>query len=174
MIGRILYERKFGLFERKKKGWLYRNPGQDIPVFYVLERPCHLVWWILSVNDQKLLEDCEAMSLFICNSTLLKGSDYRLKGISFSNKINISCDLGIIEDKKPNVMQCPAHTDLHKEIYRELRQNCGVGVNKVLEDSQNVFYVLMGKCSIEISFESMIPFRRIAERYIACMYRMVL
>ena len=54
------------------------------------------------------------------------------------------------------VIQWQKQNEIQNGMYDEIRQMSEVGVDNVLKDSQNVFYVLMGKpLKNNIQFESM-------------------
>ena len=50
------------------------------------------------------------------NASLLKDSDYRIMKLSFSHKVCTACDLGIREDVKHLVTQCPVFESIRAEM----------------------------------------------------------
>ena len=56
------------------------------------------------------------MAKLVCNASLLKDYDYRLKNPTFSHKVCTECYLTIREDVTHLVMQCPAYEGIMVEI----------------------------------------------------------
>ena len=100
---------------------LHKQPDQHYLLFDIIEKPYYIVWWIISDSEAKLMSDCKIMALMVCNTSLLKGRDYRLKISTHSERICNECDLGIVENTFHLVMQCPTHEDDRKPMYNELR-----------------------------------------------------
>ena len=48
----------------------------------------------------------------VCGKSLLKATDYRLKGKAFSHKICNKCDLGITENVQHLIFECSGETFL--------------------------------------------------------------
>ena len=66
---------------------------------------------------------CEIMASLVCDASLLKSTDYRLKKKTFSHKICNKCDLGILETiNHLLVMQCPFYSSERYELYALLEQ----------------------------------------------------
>ena len=90
-----------------------------------------------------MIRDCEIMAELVCNTSLLKDSNYRYKNVSFSHKVCTECYLGIREDLNHLVMQCP-----HFEGNRaEMLDGSAIDdqyVRDALEDPQKIFNILMG------------------------------
>ena len=113
---------------------------------------------------------CEVMASLACDTSLLKSTDYRLKGKTFSHKICNRCDLGTIENIHHLIMQCPFYVDERVEMYRQLRTIDSETVRNVLNDPQNIFHTLMGRHPEQMSFESMTEIWLISGHIISQMY----
>ena len=75
---------------------LYKQPHQNNLLFKVTGKPYYLVWWILADLFHKKIRMCEEMATLACETGLLKKTiDYRLKRMTFSNKVSTNCDLSI-------------------------------------------------------------------------------
>ena len=85
-------------------------------LFRIIERPFYLIWWIIADLLPNLSGNCEIMARLICNASLLKDHDYRLKRKSFSHKVCNLCYLGIRDDVNHIVMQCPFSEGTRKEM----------------------------------------------------------
>ena len=67
----------------------------------------------------------------------------------------------------------PKLTEIRNNMYNKIRQMSEVGVDNVMDESQNLFHVLMGKHPNNIPFESMIGIWKVADRLVAYVYRKV-
>ena len=152
----------------------YRITCQNTFLFKVIDRSYILNWWILSDLIPDIISNCEVMSKLICNSSLLKDHDYRLKKQSFSHKICTQCMLGIREDTMHLVMQCPDTEHIKSEMFDVLSAIDDEHVSNVLQDQQNVYYVLLGKHPKGVPFDSMVKIWLVSSHYITRMYRRLL
>ena len=76
-------------------------------MYRVIDHPFYLIWWILADMLPGISNNCEIMAKLVCNASLLKDQDYRLKGQSLNHKICNNCVLGLREDVNHIVMHCP-------------------------------------------------------------------
>ena len=113
----------------------------------------------------------EYISSDVYKTNIIKFTDYRLKRMTLSNKMCSNCDLGILEDVKHIVMQCPFYSDerikMH-DLLSNLESDCAV---RVVADNQNFFYNVMGKHPEGMSFQAMIEIWLISGDCITNMYR---
>ena len=65
---------------------MYKQPHQKILLFEIMEGPFYLVWWVISDIMPKWVR-CEKIAALACNTSLLKATDYRLKGKTFGFKM---------------------------------------------------------------------------------------
>ena len=112
----------------------------------------------------------ETMASLVCDTSLLKSTDYRLKGKTHSQKMCNRCDLGAIENIFHLIMQCPFYVDERVMMYRQLEELGTDAVKAVLDDPPNIFHILMGKHPDHLSFESMVEIWLISGHYISQMY----
>ena len=88
----------------RKEDEEYSVTNKDSILYQVTEKPRCITWWAISDLISSMVGTCEIMAKLVCDTSLLKSSDYRLKKLSFSHKICTACDLGIREDIKHIVM----------------------------------------------------------------------
>ena len=149
---------------------LYRQPHQNILLLEIMDGPYYLVWWVIVDIIPKYMGMCERMASLACNTSLLKATDYRLKGKTVGYKMCDLCDLGITEDIRHVVMQCPFFEPHRKRMYDDVRQTGPEGVEMILGRPQEIFYVLMGKQPNDIAFDMMVHFWIITGTHIVKMY----
>ena len=124
---------------------LYMHDRQTPLVLEILVRPFYLIWWIISDKFPNLMKMCEKMSAIVSDSSLLKANDVRLKNKSFWTKVCVRCDLGIVENAKHIVMQCPHYQDIRQEMLDDLEQLQCDELSEALRNAQECFYIFMGK-----------------------------
>ena len=157
----------------RKEDEEYSEINKDSILYQVTDKP-RITWWAISDLIPSLISTCEIMAKLVCDTSLLKSSDYRLKKLSFSHKICTACDLGIREDIKHIVMQCPHYEGIRSEMCDVLKAIDDPVVQQVLSEPLEFFYVIMGKHPIDAPFESMIKLWMVTSRYITRMYRQVI
>ena len=107
----------------------------------------------------------------VFNASVLNGSDYRLKRSTHNEWICYEWDHGIVEDTLHLVMQCPMPKDDINLMFNELREVDDIHVSSVLEDTRDLYKVIVGKHPEGIPFESMINIWTISCKYIASMFK---
>ena len=142
-------------------------------MFRIIDKPFFLTWWIIPDLVPSITGKCETMAKLVCNCSLLKDSDYRLKNLSFSNKVCTECYLGIREDVNHLVMQCPAYEGDRTEMFDLLNTIDDQYVRIALDDNQNIFNVLMGKQPIDTPLSSAFKIWAVSSHYITKMYRKI-
>ena len=85
---------------------MYKQPQQDFLLLEIMNGSYYLVWWMIADIMPKHVRMCEKMAAMSCNKSLLKATDYHLKGNTFRYKVCDRCDLGITGDIRHIVMQC--------------------------------------------------------------------
>ena len=153
---------------------MYRQPHQKYLLFDVTEKPYYLVWWILSDLFPNKTAICEIMASLVCDTSLLKANDYRLKKKSYSQKICTRCQLGILENIKHLVMQCPHFSDESRALYDALNLLRTETSARVLNDPQNYFPILMGKQPEYATFHEMVEIWMITSDHISKIYKRAL
>ena len=142
-------------------------------LFKVIDRPFYLIWWIIPDLMPYLTNNCEIMSKLVCNASLLKEHDYRLKRKSFSHKVCNLCDVGIREDVNHIVMQCPNNEGTRKEMLDVIKSINEASV-VTTSQPQNLFGILMGQHPEDVSFEIMLKVWVTSSKYISDINRRVL
>ena len=169
--------------EWKKKVWeyiwrledeecimMYRQPDHTVLLYEIMKGPFYLVWWILSDLYPSWTRMCEKMSSMVCDTCLLKATDYRLKGKTHGYKMCNRCKLGSLEDVKHLIMQCPYFEVKRAKMYDEIKKLNNEELDEVLSNPQEIFHVILGKHPDNASFENMIQFWLIAGAHICDMY----
>ena len=114
------------------------------------------------------------MAALVCDSSLLKSTDYRIKKKSYSYKICTKCELGIIEDIRHIVMQCPYFNNETIQLYESLEQMDDDIASRVMRDAPNYFHIVMGKQPEYASFQTMVPIWLQTGDHISKLYRRVI
>ena len=153
---------------------MYKQPHQNYLLFNVTDKPYYLVWWILADLYPTKLGMCETMAALVCDTCLLKSTDYRLKKKSFSEKICTKCKYSVLESIFHLVMQCPFHVEERRRLNDLIVNLNSEASERVLSDSQNFFYTVLGKHPNGILFESMVDIWLVAGECICKMYRCTL
>ena len=153
------------------------NGGQlDCPntfMFRIIDRPYFLTWWIISDWIPSMTGDCKIMAKLVCNTSLLKDSDYHLKNLSFSNKVCTECYLAFREDVNHLVMQCPTYEGDRAEMLDVLNSIDNEYGKAAINDHQDIFNVLMDKHPIGIPLSSAFKIWAVSSHYISRMYRKI-
>ena len=144
--------------------------GRETPLVFENTSQTVLIWWIISDNFPKLMKMCEKMSAIVTDSSLLKASDVRLKNKSFWSKVCVRCELGIVEDAKHVVMQCPYYQNIRQEMLDEIEQLQCEGISDALRNAQDSFYILLAKQPANIAMENMIDLCLITRKHITRIY----
>ena len=63
---------------------------------------------------------CETVASIVCDTSLLKSTGYRLKKKTFGQKMCDRCDLGINEDARHIIMQCPFYCEERANMFNEI------------------------------------------------------
>ena len=150
---------------------LYKQPHQKYLLFDITDKPYYLSWWIIADIFPRKIRMCEIMASLVCNTSLLKDSDYRIKKKTHSHKICTRCDLGLVEDIRHLLMQCPFFSTDMRSLYEYLDQSDSDIAPRVANDTQNYFYIIMGKQPDYASFKDMVEIWLVTGEYITKIYR---
>ena len=153
---------------------LYKQPHQKYLLFEITDKPYYLVWWILADLHPQKTHMCEIMAKLVCDAGLLKSTDYRLKGKSFSNKICIKCELGALEDIKHLLMQCPSYNEERMYLHQSLIQLGTDVATHIVNDAANYFHNIMGRQPENVEFQDMIEIWMLTGEHISKVYRKVI
>ena len=152
----------------------YVNSTKDNIMYKVIEIPFYLVWWVISDLIPSMMGTCEVMAKLVCDADLLKANDYRLKRLSFSHKVCNACELGIREDIRHLIMQCPHYEGIRSEMWDVLKAIEDPLVQDVLSEPLEFFSVIMGKHPTHVPFDSMLKFWMVSSHYISHIYRLAI
>ena len=61
----------------------HKSMSEKPTLFKIIDKSYYLIWWILSDNIPNMMGICEKMAALVCDSSLLKAHDVRLKRESF-------------------------------------------------------------------------------------------
>ena len=150
---------------------MYKQPHQNYLLFNVTDKPYYLIWWALADLYPMKIRMCEIMAALVCDTSLLKATDLRLKKKSFSQNVCSRCDLGIIESTNHIVMQCPYYQEYRVRMHDAIEQLGSDTSAAVMEDVQNYFYVIMGKHPENAPLHEMMGIWSITGDCISEMYR---
>ena len=150
---------------------MYKQPHQSYLLFGITDKPYYLMWWILADLFPRKTGMCEIMASLVCDASLLKANDYRLKRKSHSHKICVKCELGIVEDIKHVVMQCPYYSIERQDLYDAIGGLNNDTSDRILREAQNYFQVIMGKQPEYATFQSMLEIWILTGERISRMYR---
>ena len=95
---------------------MYKQPKPDTILFKITGNLYYLVWWLISDSMPEKMEMCENLASIVCDTSLLKMTDYSLKQKTIGFKMCNRCDLGIPENAWHIIMQCPYNNDERVEI----------------------------------------------------------
>ena len=70
---------------------LYTQPKPDNILFNVIENTYYLIWWRISDLMPAKTRMCEILASIVCDTSLLKATDYRLKKKSGGFKMCDRC-----------------------------------------------------------------------------------
>ena len=113
---------------------------------------------------------CEKMAAIVTDSSLLKSNDVRLKDETFWAKVCCSCDLGINENSKHVIMQCPFYENTKQVMFNEIEQMQCEEVKPALMNAAEMLPILLGKQPENVSIENMISLCIITGMYITGIY----
>ena len=165
------WRRKFWNIAWTKEDGMYKITCQSSFMYEIIDKPFLLNWWILSDLMPHIIGDCELMAKLVCNTSLLRDHDYRLKNLSFSHKVCIQCPLGIREDLMHFVMQSLDTQNMRNEMFAVINVIDDVYVIDILAEQPYIFYVMMCKHPPGVPFESVAKTWLVSCRYIAKTYR---
>ena len=133
-----------------------------------------MTWWVISDLSREHIEKCEIMAKMVCEASLLKTADTRLKNRSLASRFCEKCDLGIEETAIHIVMQCPFFEEDRRKMFAEMNALLCREIDEILTDAANIFLYLMGKHPHNVDFEVIYKFWVLAASHISEMYRSVI
>ena len=153
---------------------LYKNARVMPTLFSVIDKTFYMIWWIMADNAPKQVKMCEKMVAMVTDSSLLKGHDLRLKNASHWSKTCERCDLGLIEDLKHIVLQCPFYEEHRGNMYREIAHLQCEEITDAMSNPQDTYSLLLGRQPDNMSVENMIRLCNITGKWITNIYESVI
>ena len=154
---------------------LYKNQlAKEKLLFRIVEKPYYLTWWVISDLSREHIDKCEIMAKMICEASLLKTADTRLKNRSLASRFCEKCDLSSEETAMHIVMQCPFFEEDRRKMFAEMEDLACREIDEILNDAANIFLHLMGKHPPNVSFDVMYEFWVLVASHISYMYRSVI
>ena len=131
----------------------------------------YLTWWYLSDLDHRLIGMCENMSKIVCHASLLKKDDYRLKGMSMSNKTCIQCDMFCVEDTLHVIFQCLFYNPERCKMFDEIYEICPNAKRLCENNVELIPYFLLGRRIPGMEENEMLWFWSISGVFVNTMYK---
>ena len=150
---------------------IYRNPKPDTLLFKIIENAYYLVWWFISDVMPCKTRMCEILSSIECDTSLLKATDYRVKNKPFGFKMCHRCDLGIIENARHLILQCPFYDLERASMFREIESTNDTWSSKINNQGYDAMHVLLGMQPDNTTFNEIIHIWLIAGSHISRMYQ---
>ena len=132
--------------------------------------PNYLVWWQISDSNHALMRRCEIMVKLLSHASMLKNDDVRLKSLPMASRFCDLCDLGVMDDAKHMIMQCPALQQFRNEMFNELTNIEDGSGREILDSAVEVCHTLMGKIPDVFTKRQMELFCSIVAKYVCDMY----
>ena len=153
---------------------LYTQPKPDNILFNVIENTYYLIWWRISDIMPEKTRMCEILASIVCDTSLLKATDYRLKKKTGGFKMCERCYLGCTENARHIIMQCPFYTTQRTNMFNEIEQNSEFWTNNVVNQGHDILHILLGKQPEGILFEEFVNILLISGKYICDIYKSVI
>ena len=158
------------------KYWHTMYPMQKKCFFLVktINTPHYLTWWYIADLYPTMMSICEDMAKLVCNASMLKSDDVMLSKGTHGARMCIECDLGVVEDVKHIVMQCPIHEDSRKFMFQQINGLPNDIGPLVLSEPGEILYILLGKSDQRLDIDQMIQVWLISASFISRMYRIAI
>ena len=154
---KLVWEKAWSLDDAYWKSLI--APTDDSNILYItIGVPRFLSWWQISDNCPRHTKMCESLARLVCKASLLKSDDYRLKGLTPSNRVCNNCDLYAPENVNHLLMQCPAMEDDRVKLYHSLSLIDPSIEERMKNEPQNVFIWMLGGCMEGLEIDLMTRF----------------
>ena len=140
-------------------------------LFQIIGKHFYLTWWLFTDLKPNHMKQGEIMANLVCDTSLLKANDYRMKRLPIGARFCEMCYLGIEENVWHLVMQCPFYEDSRVAMYQEIDSLELVELETVLNNPRELYLTLMGKHPEDIPLEIMMQVWDISSRHISNMYK---
>ena len=132
----------------------------------------YFIWWAISDNFPWLMKDCENMVKILCKTSKLKCDDFNLT--TFAQKSCTLCNVAAYENIDHLVMTCTYFDESRQIFFNELRSTPNNTGNIILDGTDPILELLLGKVHPFIDNVDMIPFWIISCRWISRIYQNIL
>ena len=153
---------------------MYKQPKPETLQFKIIENAYYLVWWLISDLIPGKTRMCEILASLVCDTSLLKCTDYRLKKRTIGFKMCDRCMLGIPEDARHIILQCPFFQQERTHMFNEIEMKCEVWASKISNQGFDLLHILLGKQPENISFDEMLQIWLISGTHISRIYKSVI
>ena len=134
----------------------------------------YLVWWNLADIKPDLMRQCEDLAKIVCNTSKLKSNDPRLKRSSPVERLCQNCDHFVCEDAKHIILQCDFSQYQRQQLFNEIWALEETSGSRIISDSTDIFYTLLGNVGNEFDSRVKIEFLSIVCKHISMIYRRVI
>ena len=112
----------------------------------------------------------ENLWIIVCDTSLLKATDYRLKKKSIGYKMCDRCELGIIENARHLILQCSFYDLERTDMFKEIESVNDTWSTKISNQGYDLMHILLGMLPEGINFDEMKDIWLIAGSHISRMY----
>ena len=99
---------------------------------------------------------CETFASIFCDTSVLKFTDYRIKKQTFGFKMCDRCDLGILENARHIILQCPFFSQERANMFNELEDVSETCTSRISNQGHAIMHILLGKQPENITFDKML------------------
>ena len=149
---------------------MHKLPKPETLLFKVIENAYYLIWWHISDCMPNIFKMCETLASLVCDTSLLKATDYRLKKKSIGFKMCDRCELGCIEDARQPILQCPFYDVERTAMFNEIDSVNDIWSTKISYQGYDLMHILLGMQPEGFTFNEMIDIWMIAGCHISRMY----
>ena len=150
---------------------IYKNPKPDTLLFKIVESAYYLVWWYISDKMPCKIRMCEILASIVCDTSLLKDTDYRIKNKPFGFKMCHRCELGILENARHLILQCPFYEIERADMFNEIESVNNTWRDKISNQGYDILHVLLGMQPENTTFDEMLQIWLTAGGHISKMYQ---
>ena len=136
----------------------------------ISENSSYLIWWQIADDNHQLMNKCETVVKLLSHASILKDDDVRLKGSPMFSKFCEDCDLGVVDDVRHLVLQCPKRQVKRTEMMNAI-ENIPDGCDPVLLNSRyDLVIALLGGLGNTFTYEQKSMILAISADYISKVY----
>ena len=167
---KIVWERAWKLDDADWNAYNYISNDNDL-LSQTVGKTRYLTWWYISDIDYTQVRMCETLAKIVCHTSRLKRDDFRLRGLSMSNRSCVMCDMYCVEDIIHLLTQCPYYQEDRDSMYVEIFRECPNASRTFEEKRSEIPYFLLGRVIPLWEEEELIRLWCISGQAICNMYR---